>query len=239
MRRLALVPTLILARHGRTEANATGLLAGRTPGVVLDEAGRAQAEATALRLRSLTLAAAVSSPLERCQETAGLLLAGTGLSAEVEDGITECDYGEWTGRPIKELVKEELWRTVQARPSQVRFPGGESMSAMSARAVAAVREWDRRVADSAGESAVWLAVSHGDVIKSILADALAMELDHFQRIVVDPASLSIVRYAEGRAYVLAMNSTAGDLSHLARQQEEPGERIGGGAGPTVTSPSGP
>lgn len=233
------MPTLILARHGRTEANATGLLAGRSPGVVLDESGRSQAEAAALRLRGLTLAAAVTSPLERCRETAELLLAGTGLSAEAEQGITECDYGEWTGRPIKELVKEKLWRTVQAHPSEVTFPGGESMTGMSARAVEAIRAWDARVAESDGKSAVWLAVSHGDVIKSILADALAMELDHFQRIVVDPASLSVVRYADGRAYVLAMNSTAGDLAHLAAPQEEPGERIGGGAGPTATPAPGP
>lgn len=229
------MPTLILARHGRTEANATGLLAGRSPGVVLDGTGRSQAEAAALRLRGLTLAAAVTSPLERCRETAGLLLAGTGLSAEAEDGITECDYGEWTGRPIKELVKEELWRTVQGRPSAVRFPGGESMTAMSARAVEAIRARNAQVAESDGESAVWLAVSHGDVIKAILADALAMELDQFQRIVVDPASLSVVRYAEGKAFVLAMNSTAGDLGHLAAQQENPSERIGGGAGPAVTA----
>jgi 2,3-bisphosphoglycerate-dependent phosphoglycerate mutase len=230
------VATVILARHGRTAANAEGVLAGRSRGIRLDDVGVRQAEEAARRLDGLALAAAVTSPLERCKDTATILLRGTGVRARVERGLTECDYGEWTGRPMKELVKEDLWKVVQAHPAGVRFPGGEAMAEMSARAVRSVRAWDARVTESGGEDAIWLAVAHGDVIKSVLADALGVHLDAFQRIVVDPASLSIVRYTPQRSYVLAMNTTDGTLAHLARQEELPEEKLGGGAGPTVPSP---
>jgi probable phosphomutase (TIGR03848 family) len=228
--------TVILARHGRTVANATGVLAGRTPGIRLDDVGVRQAGEAAERLRGLPLAGAVTSPLERCKDTATILLRGTGVRARVERGLTECDYGEWTGRPMKELVKEDLWKVVQAHPAGVRFPGGEAMAEMSARAVRSVRAWDARVSDAAGDDAVWLAVAHGDVIKSVLADALGVHLDAFQRIVVDPASLSVIRYTPQRSYVLAMNTTEGSLAHLAKQAELPEQKLGGGAGPTVPSP---
>lgn len=228
--------TVILARHGRTVANATGVLAGRSAGVRLDEVGVRQAEDAARRLDGLGLAAAVTSPLERCKDTAAILLRGTGVRARVERGLTECDYGTWTGRPMKELVKEDLWKVVQAHPAGVRFPGGEAMAEMSARSIRSVRAWDARVSDSHGDDAVWLAVAHGDVIKSVLADALGVHLDAFQRIVVDPASLSIVRYTPHRSYVLAMNTLAGSLAHLARQEELPEEKLGGGKGPTVPTP---
>lgn len=228
--------TVILARHGRTVANATGVLAGRTPGVGLDDLGEQQAEAARRRLDGLSLTAAVTSPLERCRETARILLRGTGVRARVERGLTECDYGEWTGRAMAELVKEDLWKVVQAHPAGVRFPGGEAMAEMSARAIRSVRAWDARVAETSGDDAVWLAVAHGDVIKSVLADALGVHLDAFQRIVVDPASLSVVRYTPHRSYVLAMNTAEGSLTHLARQQELPEQKLGGGAGPTVPTP---
>ncbi len=135
--------------------------------------------------------------------------------AQTDRGLTECDYGEWQGRALKDLAKEKLWATVQAQPSAATFPGGESMVAMQARAVSAVRRRDALVEAEHGAGAVWLAVSHGDVIKSILADALGMHLDLFQRLHVDPASVSIIRYTATRPYVLATNTHAGDLSWLA------------------------
>jgi len=223
--------TVILARHGRTSANASGVLAGRTPGIGLDDVGTTQATAAATRLEGLPLAAAFTSPLDRCKETAKLLLKGTGLRARVERGLNECDYGDWAGRPMKELLKEDLWKVIQAHPAGVVFPGGESMAEMSARSVAAVRGCDARVAEEHGDGAVWLAVAHGDVIKAVLADALGMHLDAFQRIVVDPGSLSVVRYTQKRSYVLAMNTSEGSLKHLAAQREKPDEKLGGGAGP--------
>lgn len=226
--------TVILARHGRTEANAKGILAGRLPGIHLDDLGQQQATAAASRLAGVPVAAAVSSPLERCKETAKLLLDGSGVRVRTDRGLTECDYGSWSGQPMKRLVKEELWKVVQAHPAGVRFPGGESMAEMSARSIRTIRDWDARVTAEHGDGAVWLAVAHGDVIKAILADALGMHLDVFQRIVVDPASLSVVRYTPRRSYVLAMNTSAGSLAHLATQPEKPDEKLGGGSGPGPT-----
>jgi probable phosphomutase (TIGR03848 family) len=235
------MPTLILARHGRTTANASGVLAGRTRGVHLDERGLEQAEAAAGRLADLTLAAVVTSPLERCRETARAIARSqqTPVKVSTERGLLECDYGSWTGRELKTLAKEPLWRTVQAHPSAAVFPDGESMADMSARAVAAVRRWDARVEAEHGPDAVWVAVSHGDVIKSILADALGNHLDTFQRIVVDPASLSVVRYTPLRPFVVSVNTTAGSLAHLKPPSRRRRSRrvssdaaVGGGAGVT-------
>ena len=239
--------TVILVRHGRTTANASGVLAGRTPGVALDDVGRTQAAAAGERLAAIPLVAVVSSPLERCKQTAAAIVScQQGKPSRPTDrGITECDYGEWQGRTLKTLVKEPLWKTVQTQPSATVFPGGESMTAMQARAVAAVRRRDADLEAEHGPGAVWVAVSHGDVIKSVLADALGMHLDLFQRLHVDPASISIIRYTEARPFVLASNTHAGDLSWLApaptpsrgrkgrpRRGAGSDAAVGGGAGPS-------
>jgi probable phosphomutase (TIGR03848 family) len=208
------VPTVVLVRHGRSAANAKAVLAGRTPGVPLDDAGQEQAAALAGRLGGVPVVAVVSSPLQRCAETAAPVAAALGLQTDVEDRLIECDYGEWTGRELKALVKLPEWKAVQAHPSSVQFPGGESMRAMQARAVDAVRDWNVRMATTHGESAVWVAVSHADVIKAVLADALGMHLDEFQRIVVDPGSVSIVRYSPLRPFVTRVNDTGGSFVDL-------------------------
>jgi probable phosphomutase (TIGR03848 family) len=234
--------TLVLARHGRTSANTSGVLAGRSKGVHLDDLGRRQADEAAGRLAEVPLAAVVSSPLERCRETAAALVAARRdhLRVKTDKGLIECDYGDWTGQPLKTLSKQPLWRTVQTHPAGAVFPGGESMAAMAARAVDTVRRWDALVTREHGPDAVWVAVSHGDVIKAVLADALGLHLDSFQRIVVDPASLSVVRYTEHRPFVLTTNSTSGSLAHLRPPQRRRGRRtsdaaVGGGAGPTDTA----
>jgi probable phosphomutase (TIGR03848 family) len=238
------MPTVVLARHGRTTANATGVLAGRATGVHLDDRGVEQAKAAGARLRELRLAAVVSSPLVRCRQTAREITAQQpgDVSVVTDRGLLECDYGSWTGRELKTLAKEPLWSTVQAHPSAARFPDGESLAEMVARSVAAVRAWDARVEQEHGPDAVWLAVSHGDVIKAVLADALGMHLDLFQRLVVDPASLSVVRYTPLRPFVVSVNSVAGDLGGLAppkrarrssRSRRRPASSdavVGGGAG---------
>ena len=228
--------TVILLRHGRTTANTGGVLAGWTPGVGLDETGRAQADAVATRLAPVPLAAVVSSPLERCQQTAGAVTTGRELELQTDDRFGEARYGDWTGRPIKELVKEPLWKVVQQHPSAAVFPGpeGEGLAQTQARAVAAVREWNAKL----GPDAVWLACSHGDVIKAVLADALGLHLDGFQRIVVDPASISVVTYTDTRPFVARVNDTGGDVAALMpppkkRRRRAPSSDavVGGGAGP--------
>jgi probable phosphomutase (TIGR03848 family) len=183
----------------------------------------------------------VSSPLERCRETARELVRGRQPAVRVtsDRGLLECDYGSWTGRELKTLAKEPLWRTVQAHPAAAVFPEGESMADMSARAVHAVRRWDALVEEEHGTDAVWVAVSHGDVIKSILADALGTHLDAFQRIMVDPGSLSVVRYTPMRPFVVSMNTASGSLAHLRPPARRRRSRkvssdavVGGGSGST-------
>ena len=234
---------MILLRHGRPSANASGTLAGRTPGVHLDDLGRGQAARAGERLAVVPLAELVSSPLERCRETARAVATRQPARPRVraDKALTECDYGEWQGRPLRELARLALWKTVQTNPSAATFPGGESLAQMQSRAVDAVRRRDAQVTASHGPHAVWLAVSHGDVIKSILADALGMHLDLFQRLQVDPASISVIRYTEARPYVLASNTHEGDLSWLAhlggrprgkrrRSRASPGAEVGGRRG---------
>jgi len=238
------MPTLVLLRHGRSTANTSGVLAGWTPGVNLDDHGRGQAVAVAERLRPVPLAAVVSSPLDRCRQTVEPLLAdrdGGPDAPVIDDRLGECRYGDWTGRKLTDLVKEPLWKVVQQHPSAAVFPGpeGEGLATTQARAVAAVREWNARVEESAGKDAVWLACSHGDVIKAILADAYGMHLDLFQRIVVDPCSVSVIRYSETRPFVVRVNDIGGDLTGLLPPPKPAGNEaevdasdavVGGGAG---------
>jgi probable phosphomutase (TIGR03848 family) len=229
------VTTVILLRHGRTTANTGGVLAGWTPGIGLDETGRAQVQAAAARLAPVPLAAVVSSPLERCVQTASAVAEGRELGVQTDERLGEARYGDWTGRPLKELVKEPLWKVVQQHPSAAVFPGaeGEGLAQTQARAVAAVREWNAKL----GPDAVWLACTHGDVIKAILPDALGLHLDSFQRIVADPASISVISYTETRPFVVRMNDTGGDVAALIPPKKKGRRRprtsdavVGGGAG---------
>lgn len=222
---------VLLVRHGRSTANTSGTLAGRLPDIHLDDLGREQVETTGARLADVPVADVVTSPLERCRETAAAIAGRHGIEPTVDEAITECGYGDWQGRPLKELAAEDLWKTVQLHPAAAAFPGGESLAAMQARGVAAVRGHDARVAARHGDEAVWVAVSHGDVIKAVLADALGMHLDLFQRLHVDPASVSIVRYGPRRPDVVAVNTSAGDLSWLKAAEPAADAAVGGGAGP--------
>jgi probable phosphomutase (TIGR03848 family) len=224
--------TVILVRHGRTTANVDGILAGRAAGVRLDSVGREQAARVGERLSVVPLVGLVSSPLERCRQTSQATVdrQSDPLVPVIDKGLTECDYGEWQGRSLKELAAEPMWSVVQSQPSAAIFPGGESMSAMQARSVSAIRRHDAAFEAQHGAGAVWVAVSHGDVIKSILADALGMHLDLFQRISVGPASVSIVRYGTGRPSVIATNTDSGDLSWLRASAPAEDAPVGGGAG---------
>ncbi|GAA1725418.1 histidine phosphatase family protein [Aeromicrobium alkaliterrae] len=232
--------TVILVRHGRTTANASGLLAGRTPGVLLDETGEEQVDATGERLAVVPLVALVSSPLERCRQTTEAIARrqATRPPLTVDDAISECDYGEWQGRSLADLAGEDLWKTVQQHPSAAAFPGGESIHTMQSRAVAAIRAHDAAVTAEHGSEAVWAAVSHGDIIKAVIADAYGMHLDLFQRVQADPASVTIIRYGRSRPHVVSVNTHAGDLSWLAATPPSEDAAVGGGAGPGATPPKG-
>ncbi|MEU5610436.1 histidine phosphatase family protein [Streptomyces sparsogenes] len=229
------MPTLILVRHGRSTANTAGLLAGWTPGVTLDERGAAQAAALPGRLAALPLAAAVTSPLQRCRETlAPLLAARPELPLHTDERIGECHYGDWSGRKLAELADEPLMQVVQQHPSAAAFPGGESMRAMQARAVDAVRDWNARIEEEHGADAVYLMCSHGDIIKALVADALGMHLDLFQRVSVEPCSVTAIRYTRLRPFLVRLGDT-GDFGSLAPREDGAGEgrsgdaEVGGGA----------
>ena len=245
------MPTVIFVRHGRSSANTSGVLAGWMPGVFLDETGEAQATALGMRLAAsaLPVVEVVSSPLDRCVQTADLLCAALpdAVRRNVHEGLGECRYGAWTGRKIADLAREELWKVVQDEPSAARFPDsqaypGESLTEMQQRALRAVREVDARILELHGPDAVWLAVSHGDVIKAVLSEAAGAPLDDFQRIHVDPASVSAVRYTSRKPFVLRVNDPGGDLSGLrppARPATAEGDaEVGGGAGPSTPSDTG-
>lgn len=236
--------TVLLIRHGRTKANADGVLAGWTPGVVLDDAGTQQARDLSARLAVVPLTAVVTSPLERTRQTTDLMLEGreAQVPVHVDERVGECRYGDWTGGSLKTLAKEPMWKVVQAHPSAAVFPGadGESMAHMQHRAVTAVREWNEQL----GADAIYAVVSHGDVIKAILADALGMHLDQFQRLRVDPCSVSIVDYTPLRPFVARTNDVGGSLSGLVPAPRKAGKSttsrrrraassdaaVGGGAG---------
>lgn len=211
---------VLLVRHGLTAATGKAL-AGRAPGIPLDDRGQEQARAVGARLAGLALDAIVSSPVQRCAETAAAIAAAQdgdddrpdGRVVRTDERFTECGYGDWTGQPLRKLAREPLWRVVQAHPSAARFPGpdGEAMADMQHRAVAGIRAWNERF----GERARYVVCSHGDVIKAILADALGMHLDLFQRLSVDPCSVSVVRYTGLRPFVERLNDTGGGVSALA------------------------
>ena len=226
--------TVLLIRHGRTKANTDGVLAGWTPGVMLDDEGERQAAALGERLAVLPLTAVVSSPLERTLQTTSLMLKAGHLATPVHEDsrLGECRYGDWTGKTLKALAKDPMWKVVQAHPSAAVFPGegGEAMAQMQARAVAAVRAWNGRL----GRDAVYAVVSHGDVIKAILADAMGMHLDQFQRLVVSPCSVSVVTYTDLRPFVERTNDTGASLAALApkrahRRRRGSDAAVGGGA----------
>jgi probable phosphomutase (TIGR03848 family) len=238
------VTTVLLVRHGLT-ATTGQLLTGWTPGVGLDERGRAQAKALGVRLAPVPLDAIVSSPLDRCRQTVEEIIAARADQAAVpviEDRVGECKYGDWTGKPLKELEKDPLWPVVQAHPSAVRFPGpeGETMLDMQHRAVSAVREWNAKL----GTDATYLICSHGDVIKAIVADSLGLHLDQCQRVIADPCSLTVVRYTPLRPFLLRLNDTGGGVDDLLPRQQPAGSAdtessdavIGGGAGAVIPAP---
>jgi probable phosphomutase (TIGR03848 family) len=240
------VTLVLLVRHGLTATTGT-VLTGRQTGIPLDDRGREQAAALAARLAAVPLDAIITSPLERCRQTAEAIAAAhTDPQPAVTDDeqLSECRYGDWTGQPLKVLAKDPLWPVLQAHASAVRFPGAdaESILDMQHRAVSAVRGWNSRL----GPDAAYVICSHGDVIKSVIADSLGMHLDQFQRIQVDPCSLSVIRYTPLRPFVIRMNDTGGGTADLAQRSASPEEAgqqpdgeqtaaesdamIGGGAG---------
>jgi len=209
------VTTVLLVRHGLTALTATTLL-GWTPDVPLDDVGRRQAESVAARLLPVPVMAVVSSPIERCRQTAEAIVAGRGatVSLELDDRLGDVRYGDWTGRTFKDLNHDPRWKRIHADPASFRFPSGEALHEMGARAVAAVRDWNERL----GLEATYAVVSHADPIRAILVDALGLGFEGYLRLGVGPGSLSVIRYGPGGAVVVRVNDSGGDLADLVPQK---------------------
>jgi len=199
--------TLLLVRHGHTDA-AGKRLTGRARGVHLNELGRRQAERLVERLDGVRIDTIVSSPLERCRETAAPLAKARGRAVDVGRAWIEVGYGQWTGRSISQLRRTKLWRRVMFAPSNVRFPGGESLLEVQGRAVDATLDIAARHARG-----TVVVVSHADVIRLLVAHLAGMHVDHLQRLSIDTASITAVSISDGFPRLLTVNDT-GDLAVL-------------------------
>ena len=211
--------TLLLVRHGHTDA-AGKRLTGWAAGIHLNELGRREAAALAERLDGVPVRAIYSSPLERCRETAAPLAKARGLPVRIRRRLIEVDYGEWTGRPIAQLRRTKLWRQVMFGPSGARFPGGESLLEVQARAAEEVRA----IAEEHGRGVV-VVVSHADVIRLVVAHLAGMHADHLHRLVIDTGSVTAVALSNGVPRIVKVNDT-GDLSAL-RPVRSSGRRLRG------------
>ena len=208
------IMNLLLIRHAHNDWVGERL-AGWTPGVHLNEVGRAQAAALAQQLAEVPLAAIYSSPLERTLETAQPLAETRDLTVEVREGLGEARYGDWTGRNLEELQKEELWPVVQVYPGGARFPGGESMREVQARIVA---EIDAIRDGHAGQTVA--VVSHSDPIKMAVAHYAGLPLDLFQRLTIAPASVTAFAFTKFGPRLLCLNHTGSLPSFKIEEKEE-------------------
>lgn len=201
---------LLIIRHATNDYVRTGRLAGWTPGVHLTDKGRAQAEALAERLAPAKLAAVYSSPLERTVETAEIIARPHDLEVLISEDVGEVRYGEWTGKKLRKLRRSRLWPVIQHYPSGARFPEGESIREVQARVVGGLE----RIAERHFRSRVAV-VAHSDVIKLALAFFAGMPLDMYQRLVIDPASLSTIWLGRMGPRITLMN----DTSHHPRDED--------------------
>ena len=209
--------TVLLIRHATTAA--TGQRLGGRTAAPLDERGRGQAEATAQRLADVPLKAVYSSPLPRTCETAEIVARAHRLKVRPVEGLVEVEYGRWTDRPLKPLQRHRLWPVIQARPSLVRFPDGETIRQAQIRAVDAVEAMVVR-----HRRDVIAAVSHADVIKAVVAFYLGQPLDLFQRLVVSPASVTMLALAEGSPPALLRFNDDGHLDRARFAPPAPAKR---------------
>lgn len=196
--------TIFLIRHGQNDFVGKGKLAGWLPDVHLDERGVAQVKALAEVMASVKLHAVYSSPLDRTMETAAPLAAAQGSEVIPRHGLGEIHYGRWQGQSLKALRRRKLWPVVQIMPSLARFPEGESFAEAQARVVA---EIEAMRATHKSRKAAIACVSHADIIKLAIAHYLGLPLDLFQRLTIDPASISILDLGERHARLIRLNDT--------------------------------
>lgn len=219
---------VVLVRHAHSQANAAGILSGRRPNIALSDKGRTQAQELAIRLGELKVKELRVSPLQRCVETIDPWVSTKSRIRRIEDhGITEVDYGKWSGRTLRSLSREKLWKIVQENPSRVFFPDGEGIANMQARAIESMH----LALASSGTGAVVM-VSHGDVIKALVAANLGMRLDDFQRIIIDPASVTLFDFSSKTPRLLLLNDSHTNIGDLGITSTKKRLLVGGGSGPS-------
>lgn len=206
------MPVVLLVRHGENDYVKKNRLAGRKPGVHLNDKGRAQAQAVAEKLAGAPIKAVYSSPMERAMETAEPIAQALNLEIIQREGLLETDYGDWQDKTLKSLKRRKLWKIVQGRPSMARFPGGESFAEAQHRIC---REIEALVGQHA-EKDIFVCVSHADPIKLAVAYFVGLPLDSFQRLAVSPASITALAIGEGHSHLLTLNY---DLSFQLPQPE--------------------
>jgi probable phosphoglycerate mutase len=222
---------LVLIRHAHSQSNASGVLSGRLPNIHLSEKGIKQSQQLSERLGTFAVAQLRVSPMERCFETISPWLNDVVLKNSpdfepiIDPSLNEVDYGDWSGKKLITLARKKEWRTVQESPSRMYFPGGEGIAQMQSRAMAVVHELA-----TLPDSKTAVIVSHGDVIKSIVASALGTHLDEFQRIIIDPASVSVLDYSGIKPRVLLLNDTRAVVTDLLQAPKRSRNLLGGGAG---------
>lgn len=222
---------LVLIRHAHSQSNASGVLSGRLPNIHLSEKGIKQSQQLSERLGNFAVAQLRVSPMERCFETISPWLNDVVLKNSpdfepiIDPSLNEVDYGDWSGKKLISLARKKEWRTVQESPSRMYFPGGEGIAQMQSRAMSVVHELAKLP-----DSKTAVIVSHGDVIKSIVASALGTHLDEFQRIIIDPASVSVLDYSGIKPRVLLLNDTRAVVTDLLQAPKRSRNLLGGGAG---------
>ena len=222
---------LVLIRHAHSQSNASGVLSGRLPNIHLSEKGIKQSQQLSERLGNFAVAQLRVSPMERCFETISPWLNDVVLKNSpdfepiIDPSLNEVDYGDWSGKKLITLARKKEWRTVQESPSRMYFPGGEGIAQVQSRAMAVVHELA-----TLPDSKTAVIVSHGDVIKSIVASALGTHLDEFQRIIIDPASVSVLDYSGIKPRVLLLNDTRAVVTDLLQAPKRSRNLLGGGAG---------
>jgi probable phosphomutase (TIGR03848 family) len=223
------VTTVILLRHAHSVANEKGILAGRAPGVSLSTKGKEQAELLTSRLGNARFKDIRISPLERCLATLEPWLQSQDTSVRkkilFDPNVSEVDYGDWTGKKLLALSLRKEWRVVQNTPSEMKFPKGEGLLQMQQRAEKALRQSIKKAG-----TGVSLIVSHGDVIKSLIATVLDLHLDKFQKIVIDPASISVLDFSKGSFRLLHLNDLTTNFEYLSQKKRSGKTLLGGGSG---------
>ena len=219
---------LVFIRHAHSTANDAGILSGQLPGISLSKKGKKQAQELVERLGASSFDSIRVSPMQRCEETIAPWINSRysrGMkSYQIDESLIEMNYGTWSGRKLSSLSREKMWKEIQERPSTVQFPEGERMKAMQKRALMSISD-----ALEEKKNGTHLFVSHGDVLKALVASLLKMKLDDFQSLVIDPASVTVIDFDGSKSRLLAFNDSHSPIAPMTSMEKSTKALLGGGA----------